>query len=254
MVFRPIVIAAHLRCGVVSDPWLPLDGILLYQAVRKRYGGPPPASIPGRGSLEVAEHAPTLPLKLIQDGKYRYWACSFAEWGRPYGEGRDYWNKREDSGRYGHLLDPAVKRIETGKGRYKAYHMPVFYRVAPYVRWWAVGDPDGVRELLRGVDAIGKKRAYGWGEVITWQVEMVAEDRSVLVDGVPQRSLPVTENTSGQVAADTVQAFWGYYPPYYDPANQTVCFMPQGLRKAQEPSTLVAMGRAEQDVGGEEVC
>ena len=46
MVFRPIVIAAHLRCGVVSDPWLPLDGILLYQAVQ-RYGGPPPASIRG---------------------------------------------------------------------------------------------------------------------------------------------------------------------------------------------------------------
>lgn len=249
MAFTPILITAYLRCGVICDEWLPLDGILLYQAVRRRYGGPPLASVPGRGSLQVEEHAPTLPLLLMRDEGVRYWACSFAEWGEPYAEGRDFWNKREDSGRFGELLDRKVKRIETGKGPYKAYHMPIFYRVAPWVRWWAVGDAADVRQLLAGVGAIGKKRAYGWGAVMRWEVEEVSEDRSVFVEGVPQRSVPVTSRTEALVREGTRRAFWGYYPPYYDPANQTVCFMPQGLRKAQEPSTLVAMGRAEQDVG-----
>jgi len=227
--FRPICITAWLRCGVISDPYLPLDGILLYEACRRQFNGQPEASIPGQGSLAALSRemmAPTLPLLMVYDGDYRYYACSFAEWGRPFAEGRDYWNKREDSGKHTDLLDVAVSRIETSKGRYKAYHMPVFYRVAPWVRWWAVGDAAAIKDLLATIAAIGKKRVYGWGRVLRWEVQEMSEDKSVIVAGVPQRSVPVTSETQRLVAPGIRQVFWGYYPPYYESANQAMCYMP----------------------------
>ena len=36
--FEPLRIRAHLRTGVVSDRWLPLDGLLFYQANRYDLG------------------------------------------------------------------------------------------------------------------------------------------------------------------------------------------------------------------------
>ena len=231
--FSPILITAHLASGVICDPWLPLEGILLYEACRRHFGGPAETSLPGRGPLDVDDtgcYMPTLPLLLIQDAPYRYCACSFAEWGRPYAEGRDHWNKRDDTGKHGGYLDPAVGRIETSKGRYKAYHMPVFYRVAPWVRWWAIGDGAEVSRLLQGVRYIGKKRAYGYGQVLRWQVEEATVDRSVFADGVPQRSVPRTERTAGLVAPEAPVLYHGFYPPYYDFRNQADCYMPPSLR------------------------
>lgn len=235
--YRPICVTAYLFSGVICDPWLPLDGILLYEACRQRFGGPPQASIPGRGALDFNDpdnHAPTLPLLLVTDPPFGYWACSFAEWGTPYAEGRDHWNKRDDTGKHAGYLEPAVGRVETSKGRYKMYHMPVFYRVAPWVRWWAVGDAEEVRRLVAPVRYIGKKRAYGYGHVVRWQVEPADSDRSVLVDGVPQRSVPFTSRTAAMVAPDVPVLYHGFYPPYYDMANQTDCFMPPSLRVVEQ--------------------
>ncbi len=231
--FEPIVITAYLRGGIISDQWLPLDGVLLYEACRQRYGGGPEASLPGRSTLSLgsdAEHAPTLPLLLIQDGSYRYYACSFAEWGQPYQEGHDYWNKRADVGKYPDVLDTRVHKMIIEQGPYKAYHMPIFYRVAPWVRWWATGNAAKIRALLTGVLALGKKRAYGWGRVARWTVESCAEDRSVWVNDVPQRSVPITETSAARHTAGGTPIFWGYYPPYYEVENQVDCHMPPGIR------------------------
>jgi len=182
--------------------------------------------------LNVSEKAPTLPLLLMRDGGFRYYSCSFAEWGQPYSEGRDHWNKRDDVDKHLQLLSAETKRIETGKGRYKAYHMPVFYRVAPFVRWWAVGDAADVQDLLSGVSHIGKKRMYGWGSVLRWEVEEVEQDHSLIWDGKPQRSLPVTDRIY-ELVAETRQIFWGYYPPYYDHRNQAECYLPSRIRLAE---------------------
>ena len=128
------------------------------------------------------------------------------------------------------MLSRDVRRIQTRKGRYKVYHMPMFYRVAPWVRWHAVGDASDVRELLSDVQAIGKKRKHGWGWVTRWEVREGDADRSVVVDGVPQRSVPVTERTGQLVAPAARRMLWGYYPPYYVSRNQTECFMPEQIR------------------------
>ena len=224
---EPLVITAYLRCGVISDPWLPLDGLLLYEMCRRENGGPADASMPGLGSaLALAGKVPPSPLALVRDGCYQYHACSFAHWGLPCEEGRDHWNKRFDASLVD-LLDARYRRIDTGSGRYRSYHMPVFYRVAPWVRWYAVGNRDAVRSLLERVPALGKKRVHGWGRVTRWEVERVECDRSLIVDGVPQRSIPVTPQ-SRRIVRDATVMVWGFRPPYYEPGGQAECFMPPG--------------------------
>ena len=188
---------------------------------------------------------PTLPLKLIQDGS-RLLGVLLAEWGRPCGRAGTTGTSR-GLGQAWASAGPGGKRIETGKGR-QGHHMPVFYRVAPCGGGrWRSGWRPGLLELMRSAEA-----GLRWGAVMRWGGGSLGRP-SVFVEGVRSARCGGVR-TEALVREGTRRAFWGYYPPYYDPANQTVCFMPQGLRKAQEPSTLVAMGRAEQDVGGEEVC
>lgn len=232
---KPIIITAYLRCGVVSDPWLPLDGVLLYEVARRQTGGGPDASLPGTGTLRaISAPTPKLPLLKVHDDQYWYYACSFAEWGQPYAEGRDYWNKRNDVDKFLDMLSRDVHRLDVGSGRYKSYHMPVFYRVAPWVRWWAIGEIDAIRDLLGGILALGKKRAYGWGRVIRWTVDETDQDRSLWVGPIPQRAIPVTHlaghHWQGHAEPRTMQ--WSFRPPYYESANFATCYMPEGVRIA----------------------
>ena len=78
------------------------------------------------------------------------------------------------------LVDFQGKRgkVIIEQGRYKAYHMPVFYRVAEQVEWYCVGDKARIEALLSTVTHIGKKRAQGWGRVIRWEVEPWPKDWS----------------------------------------------------------------------------
>lgn len=84
---------------------------------------------------------------------------------------------------------------------------------------------------------MGKKRAYGWGSVIRWEVEATPEDRSLWHDGVPQRAIPATRHQERELrrTGQTLRARlmqWSYKPPYYEAANQAMCYMPQAIRIA----------------------
>ena len=47
-------------------------------------------------------------------------------------------------------------------GRYKAYRMPLNILLLPCLEWYALGDIEAVRELCRGITAIGKSlRGFG---------------------------------------------------------------------------------------------
>src|SRR3990172_8470722 len=170
--FEPLRITAHLRTGVVADRWLPLDAVLLYQASRERFGVQQ-ATTPGGdpGGEDV-----TMPLLKIHNGEwYWYYACSWAQpqpsHGTPGGwwiaEGKDHWNKRFDS-RFMDLVDFGSRRgkIIVEQGRYKAYHMPVFYYAALRIEWYAVGDRAEIERLLCCGTHLGKKRSQGYGRGI----------------------------------------------------------------------------------------
>ncbi len=222
--FRPLKITAYFRTGVACDRWLPLDGIVLYQATRDRYGQRH-ASLPG-GDAGVSDSAST-PLKLVGYGTPDwYYACSWAQ-PQPWwmAEGQDYWNKRFDQS-YSSLVDFGEKRgkVIIEQGKYKAYHMPLFYYAAQKVEWYCIGDKKWLEQLLSTCTHIGKKTVQGWGRVLRWEVEPWPEDWSEWRDGRLTRGLPFP---AAMEKGPVNLAYYGLRPPYYQKANQRALAVPE---------------------------
>ncbi len=157
-------------------------------------------------------------LKVLNGGTDQwFYAASFAQWGEAT-EGQDHWNKRFDSS-LAHLVDFDGKRgkVIVEQGRYKAYHMPVWYRHALSVSWWVVGDIGWVMRMLSTVTHIGKKGAQGWGAVLRWEVEPTPCDWSVYGQGGKlMRAIPAEYGI-----------LTGLRPSYWIPRNQMICEVPK---------------------------
>lgn len=218
--FEPLRIRAWLRTGVVADKYLPLDGILLYQAHRDAYGAQA-VTIPGEYS---AQGGCTLPLEIEHPGRRDwYYRCSWARWSHDV-EGRDHWNKRFDSA-FAHLIDFSDRRgkVIIEQGRYKSYHMPIFYRAALWVEWYALGDAREIGRLLSTVTHIGKKTVQGWGRVYRWEISSTPEDWSVWKDGRLMRGIP-GRDAAGKGPVNL--AHYGIRPSYWKSSNQMMLAVP----------------------------
>lgn len=221
--FVPIHIRAYLRSPVIADEWLPLDGLLLYQAHRFQAGGGPEVTVPGGHETNSVAR---LPLDTVRFGRRDwFYKSSWAQWPDHTVEGQDYWNKRVDS-QWLDLVDFGNRRgkVVTRQGRYKSYHMPIFYRSALWIDWYCVGCIDSLRLLLPIVTHIGKKGSQGWGRVRKWVIEPWPEDWSVWCDGqlmrgVFERDVMELIQQHGKYRPFEI-AHYGVRPSYYKKNNQ----------------------------------
>lgn len=206
-------ITAYPRCGIQSDIYLPLDGILHASMMRRAFG-PEEITIAGDMAQFGGAHG-SIPLQRKAEGGTWFYACSFADWGA-WVDDRGFWVKRFDQ-QYADFIDFNGRRgnITVAEGPYKGYQMPVFTRHALTVRWYAVGDIERVRDLLSDVTHVGKKAAQGYGRINQWEVEPFPHDWSVRRDGKPTRAIPA----QGGV-------LYGVRPPYWRTANQVECALP----------------------------
>jgi CRISPR type IV-associated protein Csf3 len=223
--FEPLEITAILRTAVISDSWLPLDGLLLYQQTREALGSQE-ASFSGTSGLAQpkgqAMLGGKLPIKTVH-GREWYYRCSWAEWS-PHADGQDHWNKRYDNALSDYVsFGQRRGTVNNLAGAYKAYHQPLYYRSALWVRWCCVGDKTAIEQLLSTLTHLGKKPAQGWGRVARWEILSVSEDCSIWKDGKLMRGLPpsdVPEGYQGDLA------LYGIRPSYWDRRNQTMLVMP----------------------------
>jgi CRISPR type IV-associated protein Csf3 len=219
---EPLRVRAWLRCGVVSDKFLPLDGPLLYQSHRYDAGGGPDVTIPGDYTTNSIS---TLPFGITHPGrKDWYYQCSWAQWSHEI-EGQDHWNKRFDTA-FADLVNFGSKRgkLIIEQGQYKAYHMPVFYRVAQWVEWYCLGDKAEIELFLSTLTHIGKKCVQGWGRVFRWEVEPVADDWHLWRDGQLMRGVPA-EDVAGVDRPFNIGVY-GIRPSYWKQSNQMALVMP----------------------------
>ena len=222
--FRPLMVTAHLRTGIVCDRWLPLDAVLLYQAARDKFGAQD-YTVPGGG--RSPDNDVRVPLQIAHPGEpHWYYACSWAQ-PQPWwiAEGRDYWNKRFDTS-LASLVDMHGKRfkVATSAGAYKLYHMPVFYKAALRIEWYCVGDRDDVAMLLSAVTHLGKKRSQGWGRVSRWEVIPWEEDWAIWREGRLTRGVPWQD--VAERGGPTNLMLYGVRPSYYRRENQMPLAMP----------------------------
>ncbi len=216
MNFKNLRIRAYLRTGVVSDKYLPLDGVLFYHLVR-REKGVQILSMPLENNMD---NIPKLPIKIINpESPEWYYACSFAQWPINVAECSTFKVKSGDWLLHSSYLSE-TKKIETSRGKYKNYHIKIYYRYAEHIDWFCVGDPQEICNLLKFCYNIGKNHGDGWGEVARWEVSVWPEDWSVRdMEGRLMRGIPVSYEP-GRVAR------YGLRPSYWDPANIITCSLP----------------------------
>lgn len=219
--FENLKITAHLMTPVVSDVFLPIDAVLYYQVHREALGAQDIA-VPGHMAISDGSHR-VLPLKKVNtfkrhDSRLWFYAASFAVWPAHTREGTDHWNKRVDVS----LIDLVdwqgrTPRIDVASGRYKSYHMPIFYRTALSIDWYVVGDQAEIERLLSTATSLGKKGAQGWGCVRAWDVQPWHSDWSLYNDaGRLMRAIPDQQSST----------VYGIRPSYWNPKNQTLCKLP----------------------------
>ncbi|HHV61133.1 MAG TPA: hypothetical protein GXX51_00605 [Firmicutes bacterium] len=196
---KPLKITAYMQTGKIAttDLYLPLDSILAEAWMRKYH---PERMAGSQSSIKPEDFIiPELPLERRGEGDDWYWACSFA-CGEPRQEEIVHWHKRFDQALGEQYVDFEGRRgkVDTHSGAYKGYRMPLVTYLISKLEWYAMGDADGVGELLRDVTHIGKKRSQGYGRVARWDVEDYPEDLSHL------RALP--DPDGGEM---------GIRPPYW---------------------------------------
>jgi CRISPR type IV-associated protein Csf3 len=222
MGYSPLRVRAHLRSGVVADKFLPLDGILYYQFFRDKYGHQI-ITTPGSSSVDGDV---CLPIAVENEGSENwYYKCSWAQWSDDY-EGQEHWNKRFDSA-LSDIVDFGKRRgkVIVEQGKFKAYHMPIFYRASRWIDWYMVGDVDGVNFLLSTLTNIGKKASQGWGRVYQWEVSEMEDDLSIFHNGRLMRGIPIDDVDKNFVLHHHV-ANYGIRPSYWLRENRRKLAVP----------------------------
>lgn len=215
---RPFRVVFHLSTPLVigTDP-LCLDSLLAHRVALELFG---PAAFDRSRSLV------DLPLPLKRTGEV--WHASIGFPGELTGRGQDFMVKRWST--------PVPPRISKSIGWSKTYLLPVAYVATPSVTFYGNGNLAEIKRLLSTVQAIGRWRKKGFGQVRKVSVEPIAKDLSLWCDGQPQRPIPISQVDQPY---RYFTAATGFRPPTWVPRNQGLCVMPtpdrwfNSLRTAQ---------------------
>lgn len=215
--YKNLRIRAYLKTGVISDQYLPLDGVLYYQLVRREMGE---ELISKSRESAVREGANiTLPLlKAGPRGDLWFYASSFAQFPDTVVEDSSFKVKSGDWIKHSAFFN-AAKKIDTSRGKFKTAHIKLYYRHCEYVEWYCVGDPEKLAELLKFCTNLGKNTGDGWGEVLKWEIKDWPEDWSIRGMGNKlMRNVPMKQDGRGML--------YGMRPSYWNPRHIAVCKMP----------------------------
>ncbi len=204
-------IRAYLQTPVLSDIYLPLDGILYYHAVRK-YKGIQEFTKPGESTnLDYI-----LPIEKTEINGIWFYRCSFAKWSKDMQEGISFKVKSGDWIRHETFLCKKTKTINIKSGKYKNANIELYYRIASYIDWFCIGDILNIKELLYFCKNIGKNYSDGWGSILKWEITEIEDDFSIKIGSNITRSIPNEEGND----------YYGIRPSYWDRRNIIKCDLP----------------------------
>lgn len=142
-------------------------------------------------------------------------------------EGTSSWKKRW-AGEHDFLVavkNGKTKRIRINAGEFKSYDVPIV--VFDLKTVWFYFDSNNITEVERLVKThlygIGKKTAYGYGEITGFTIDKIDFDPFVnsVIRPIPMEP---TDLTNGKKIKSKLMA---WKPPYWLPENQTFCIAPQ---------------------------
>jgi hypothetical protein len=116
--------------------------------------------------------------------------------------------------------DSSSAKVDVGAKRYKAMNKALPSRLAESVWWHGFGHADVVADLLtRRIHHLGKLRSHGRGRVLSWTLESVDVDTSVIAAGRPARNLP---SLPGAFGGDVSVGRVALRPPYWHRSRETM--------------------------------
>lgn len=146
-------------------------------------------------------------------------------------ESTEKWYKRWDSENEQYL--ELNKKIETGRGKYKNYAMPIRICNAEKITFFARTEKNEMQRLLDShIYTIGKKSSQGYGIVRKWVITEIENDNSfILENGNLARQIPLEKAgiliKRGITNLDTRKSkVMTYIFPYWDISKQVQCFVP----------------------------
>jgi len=217
--FKQLRIRAHLRTGIISDQFLPLDAVLYFHAVRYM-NGEQILTKPNESNIREGQAIP-LPLKKggAKDDTW-YYNISFAQWSANLVENSSFKVKQGDWLRHSEFYN-GKKKIGIKRGKHKPAHIKLYYRHATHIDWYCVGNPIHIAELLQHCTHLGKNSGDGWGEVKSWEICEWQEDWSIKdASGKLMRAVPVMHPKKIK------GILYGLRPSYWNPRHIKPCFLP----------------------------
>lgn len=218
MNFEPLHIRAYLQTPVISDRYLPLDGILFNHFIRDEFGVK--VAMRPRESAEKIYSGKSLPIqKRNMNDPNWYYACSFAVWPENTLPGRHEYAKRFDVHEAVHYVDFGRNRgkVDTSRGEFKNYFLKEYTLSATFVDWYLRGVKEEIETLLNFCTHIGKKTAQGCGSVLRWEIAQT--DRDWYKDDDNGRRMRAIPSEKGD-------CIFGIRPSYWHPRHQTKVLMP----------------------------
>ena len=216
--FNPLKIRAYLQTPVISDKYLPLDGILFNQFIREIFGA---KEITKARESAVPEYSgKNLPIqKRNMNEDDWYYACSFACWSPDTTRDTIEYAKRFDTDLAVNYVDFGKKRakVDTSRGENKNYFIKEYTFNSPFVDWYCRGDKQEIKALLSFCTHIGKKTAQGFGSVLKWEVEETERD---------WYKMDNSGNTMRAIPSQKGQHVYGIRPSYWHPRHQTKVLLP----------------------------
>lgn len=216
--FKPLRIRAYLQTPVISDKYLPLDGILFNQFIRDKFG--PKTHTLARQSTLPEYSGMDLPIqKRNMSEPEWYYACSFAVWSPDTTRDQIEYAKRFDTDLAVEYADFGKKRgkVDTSRGEFKNYFIKEYTFNAPYVEWYCRGDKQALEMLLPFCTHIGKKSSQGFGSVARWDIEETERDWYKNDNsGNLMRAMPSHKGA----------AVYGIRPSYWHPRHQAKVLLP----------------------------
>jgi len=189
-------------CGIYYDPNEPihLDSLLAWALVPMQTT---------RQNLERSDTPDDIHLPLLRSTIHgsKVWHASALF---PKQEGHEtlrFWRKRFDQSRIG--MTSGSPNLQNGP--YREYNMPVPLLLVSRIVAYASGNRKEVKRILKKhIKYLGKKRAYGYGRVVSIDYEETSEDWSLAKNGKAMRWLPYPDGWR----------LCRVSPPYWNPVDR----------------------------------
>jgi hypothetical protein len=217
--FQPFSLTFHMQTPIMlAHPWLAFDGIIAH-LLNREIRGQDYYTLPSKEPVDSVQGVNCMPIrKTVCYGRGDILHASVAQLDVSEANVATIYKRFDES--HCHLIDTSVKKLQIGRGHYRAYMMRIPYLPARKITFYVNGDVQEILRLIQYLPGLGKKVGYGYGMIRSVSAEETPEDYSLVKDGVAMRPLPCWFHDGEE------RMMLAWKPPYWDKRNICACVPP----------------------------